>query len=321
MRQSVLYDDVIFRKETTDRFFSAKGSVLKTLIYFDIFHYPLTREEIKKFLPVRAEDDQLNGWLMELEAEKTIFRFHEFYSIQNNPLLVHRRREGNEKAARLLVKANRIGRFLYRFPFVRAVGISGSLSKDYADERADIDFFIIAKADRLWLARTFMHLFKKLTFLTGRQHYYCMNYYIDERSLLLKEQNIFIATEAKTLVPVCGEKTMNHFFAVNDWAGDWLPQCAFRQQEEKDPGKGWFKQVIEWLFKGKTGNRIDNFLFHLTQKRWNRKILKERRNKKGARMALLTNKHFAKSNPDDFQEKVLVLYQQKLSALGQTVPV
>ncbi len=119
--------------------------------------------------------------------------------------MVKRRQQGNLRAEQLLPKAMKIGRFLSVFPYVRGIGISGSLSKMYAHEKADFDFFIITKANRLWIARTFMHLFKKLTFLTGKQHYYCMNYYLDEKALKLRDQNIYTAVEAITLIPVSGK--------------------------------------------------------------------------------------------------------------------
>src|SRR5688572_22112099 len=162
-------------------------SILRVLAYFDIFHYPLTKNEISQFLGKPFPEKDFGDILQQMVARETIFQYNDFYSLHNNPLLAPRRREGNLRAQKLLPKAFKIGRFLFHFPYVRAVCISGSLSKNFADEKADIDFFIITKANRLWLARTIMHLFKKLTFLTGHQHYFCMNYYIDEEALLIKE--------------------------------------------------------------------------------------------------------------------------------------
>ncbi|MGZ8553146.1 MAG: nucleotidyltransferase domain-containing protein [Chitinophagaceae bacterium] len=186
--------------------------ILKVLAYFDIFHYPLTKNEIRKFLDHPLSEINFEESLEQMLSDEVIFLHNDFYSLQNNSLLAQRRKEGNRKAGKLLPKAFKIGRFLFHFPFVRAVFISGSLSKNFADEKADIDFFVITKANRLWIARTIMHLFKKLTFLTGHQHYFCMNYYIDEEALLIEDQNIFTAMEVATLVPVCGRKTIDSFF-------------------------------------------------------------------------------------------------------------
>src|SRR5690349_5317683 len=119
---------------------SISESVLRTLSYFDIFYYPLTDLEIRQFLDRSINEDDLNRSITSLINEQKIFQLGNYYSIQNNPLLGIRREKGNRKAAELLKKAIRTGRFLYKFPFTRAIGISGSLSKNYADEKADFDF-------------------------------------------------------------------------------------------------------------------------------------------------------------------------------------
>jgi hypothetical protein len=291
------------------------ASALKALAYFDIFQYPLTRHEIRQFLdkPVMAEE--LDLVLGELLAVELIFFHNGFYSLQDNPLPACKRIKGNQRAAELLPKAQQIGRFLYRFPFVKGIGISGSLSKNFADDRADIDFFVITKANRLWIARTLMHLFKKLTFLTGRQHLYCMNYYVDEEALLLEDKNIFTAIEIKTLLPVSGDFTFWQFFGANQWANEWLPACEFRKQLQNDK-KPVGKRFVEWLCNNRSGNYIDTLLMQITNRRWKLKEKKGLRNEKGMTMGLITGKHFAKSNPGSFQEKVLSLYKEKLSKLG-----
>src|SRR4030095_7313073 len=174
--------------------------ILRIMAYFDIFQYPLTKKEITQFLPELFSDAKLDLILQSMVLNKTVFLHSDFYSLHDNPLLACRRKEGNLRAKNLIPKGYSIGKFLYRFPFVRAIAISGSLSKNFADENADIDFFIITKANRLWIARTIMHLFKKLTFITGHQHYFCMNYYIDEEAWLIQDKNIFTAIEIGTLL-------------------------------------------------------------------------------------------------------------------------
>jgi hypothetical protein len=288
--------------------------ILRTLSYFDIFYYPLTTEEIRRYLGSVPGDGVLSRALELQQKAGKVFSFNGFYSIQNNPLLAIRRKQGNHFAEGLISKAIRRGRFLFSFPFTRAIGISGSLSKNFADEKADIDFFIITKSNRLWIARTLMHLYKKLSFLRGRQHYYCMNYYIDESALQLSDQNIFTAIEIKTLLPVAGKQAMQQFFISNPWSNEWLPACSYREQEQKDPHPR-FKKTLEWLMGGKFGNLLDNWFYHITTRRWKRKEEKGLRNEKGQAMGLITGKHFAKSNPGGFQEKVLATYQQKLTIL------
>ena len=276
-----------------------------------IFQYPLTADEIRQFAGRGISEARMEQSLQQLLLSETIFTKNDFFSLHNNPLLAIKRKEGNRRAEKLLPKAITIGRFLYRFPFVRAVGISGSLSKNFADEKADIDFFIITKANRLWIARTIMLLFKKLTFLTGHQHYFCMNYFIDEEALLIEEQNIFTATEIATLIPVRGDTVFDSFFAANNWSNRFMavPGCSHK----KPPSYRYFavaKKAIESIFDNKAGNRLDDWLQKITTRRWNQKDLKGERNKNGLSMKLITGKHFSRSNPGAFQEKVVSLYEK-----------
>ena len=292
-------------------------SILRLLAYFDIFHYPLTKNEIRQFLPEFLSETRLDAILQFMLINDTIFLYNDFYSLNDNPLLAYRRRDGNLRAKNLTPKAYAIGRFLYRFPFVRAIAISGSLSKDFADEKADIDFFIITKANRLWIARTIMHLFKKLTFLTGHQHYFCMNYYLDEEALLIQEQNIFTAIEIRTLLPVCGEQLHNKFLERNSWASEFFRSSGTLQTAggKKPDVKPWYRSFAEWIFNNKPGDYLDDWLMGVTTRRWQRKNIKGKRNKNGRTMNLITGKHFSRSNPGAFQEKVLALYKQKLNDL------
>lgn len=294
--------------------------ILRLLAYFDIFQYPLTKKEIRQFFPGFIDEERLESLLQSMVLDKTVFLHYDFYSLHNNPLLAYKRIEGNFRAKKLIPKAYSIGRFLYRFPFVRAIAISGSLSKDFADEKADIDFFIITKANRLWIARTIMHLFKKLTFITGHQHYFCMNYYIDEEALLIQDKNIFTAIEIGTLLPVRGNEMLDQFFEVNKWSSEFFNQFGKLKvgSTAKKDIQSWYKRFSEWIFNNRPGDLLDEWLLRVTTRRWQRKHLMGIRNKNGRTMNLITGRHFSRSNPGAFQEKVLFLYKQKLEDLKLT---
>jgi hypothetical protein len=286
-------------------------SILKVLVYFDLFNYPLLQEEIHFFLDQRVTPAYLSQILEQLAASHQIHKQGHFFSLKADAQLPVRRIAGNQHARALLITAYKIGAFLYQFPFVRGIGISGSLSKDFADEKADIDFFIITRSNRLWIARTCMHLFKKMSYLAGRQHWFCMNYYIDEEALLIGEQNIFTATELVTLKPVCGNGSMDRFFEENNWTNTYFPNA----QPQPHPAiyrHSWFKRLLEQCFNNRLGDRLDNFLMRLTTKRWQRKEAEHRVNEKGNRMALRTGKHFSKPNPANFQHQVLQRFKIKM---------
>ena len=295
---------------------SIERSIIKVIAYFDLFNYPISKEEIHFFLDRPAPEKEVQAVLYELLKAGIIFRLDNFYSLQNDPSLARRRVKGNAHASSLLITAYRVSRILFRFPFVRGIGISGSLSKKFADEHADIDFFIVTKTSRLWIARTLMHLFKKLTFLVGKQHWFCMNYYIDEEAMQIEEHNIFTATELITLIPVYGNGTMDKFFKANNWAVYYYPNYVNKKNEQQPLlPKSTIKKFSEWLLNNRFGDRLDNYLMKVTTKRWKKKEAKGKLNMRGIKMGLRTGKHFSKPNPSFFQERIIEHYNRKLQDL------
>jgi hypothetical protein len=288
--------------------------ILKVLAYFDIFKYPLTKDEIGLFLGQKMPSDEVALWLQQLAGQHRIFKLGDFYSLQNDDDLRQRRLIGNKKASELLPVAYRVGKFLYQFPFVRGIGISGSLSKNCAGPDADIDLFIITGANRLWIARTIMHVFKKFTFITRHHTWFCMNYYIDEEALQIAEQNIFTATEIATLVPVCGNGTIDDFYQSNEWVSTWYPNINHKRSLYSTRAS-WIKKMLERLFNNKLGEWLDDYLMRLTSKRWALKEQRHRLNPKGIRLSLRTGKHFSKPFPGYFQNKIVEAWQQKIQDL------
>ena len=298
----------------------AEVAILKSLIYFDNFDYPLSEKDIKNFLECYVSDEIFASALLQLLLDKIVFRVGEFYSLQNTRHRAEERILGNLRAQHLLSSASRIGAFLFKFPYVRAVAVSGSLSKNYADKKADIDFFIITKANRLWIARTVLHVFKKFTFLVGKENFFCMNYFVDEEALIIPEKNIYTAVEIVTLLPLAGTFTLNKFFEKNNWTKRWLPCYEYKRNLKTAEGGSGFKKFIEWAFDSRAGEKLDNLLYRWTTRRWQKKEQQGRKNSKGKVMNLVTGRHFSKSNPETFQEKILTRYHDKIARYFSDYP-
>lgn len=292
-----------------------KENILATLAYFDLFNYPLTRGEIYIFLGNKYHYENFDDALQSLLYEGTIHQFDKFYTLKNDHYLVVRRNGGNKKARELIKIAEKVGNILIKFPYVRGIAISGSLSKNFADDLSDIDLFIITAKNRLWIARTLMHLFKKLTFLVNKEHYFCMNYYIDEQNLEIVEKSIYTAIEIGTLIPLQGDTTLEKFYAANAWTRVFLPNKLMRISSAKPSTSFHLKSFAEWLLNNKAGNAIDNMLMKITAARWMKKTEQNRRNNHGIVMAMETDKHYAKPDPKQFQSMLLAKYEQKISRL------
>jgi predicted nucleotidyltransferase len=293
-------------------------NILATLAYFDMFNYPLTRAEIFLFLNQKYRQQEFELALRYMVASQSVYNFDNCYSLKNDAFLVSRRKEGNRKAAELLKTAHRVSNLLIKFPFVRGIAISGSLSKNYADDDSDIDMFIITAKNRLWIARTIMHGFKKLTFLFNKQHYFCMNYYVDEQQMQITEKNIYTATEVVTLMPLQGDTIFDEFFAANSWTLDYLPNNYLRVSTAKPLNINWLKRAFEAIFNNGLGNKLDNILMGITGSRWNKKTIEKRLNMHGVVLSMIAEKHCAKPHPVEFQKKLINRYDGKVSRLYQS---
>ena len=292
-----------------------KQDILSTLAYFDIFNYPITQSEIILFCRKTYSHREFSTALSAMVEEGDIFRFDEFYTLQNDYSVIPRRRTGNLKAKQLLKSADRVAMILSWFPFVRGIAISGSLSKNYADDQSDIDLFIITSENRLWLARTLMHCLKKVSFLVNRQHLFCMNYYIDEAQLEIEEKNIYTATEIATLLPLRGITAFREFYKRNTWSRNYLPNHLMRVSYVKEMPDSLVKRSLELLFDNPLGDLLDNFFMKITDRRWHKKRVNNKLNSRGLVMSMDAAKHCAKPDPGVFQERLVAIYEKKAAFL------
>jgi hypothetical protein len=296
------------------------NSILKVLAYFDIFQYPLTQEEIYSFLEQQISPEKVQALLHQMIEQQQIFRQGEFYSLQNNTALGEKRTARNAYARKMLPVAYRIGSILYRFPYVRGIFISGSLSKNCADHNSDIDFFIITSANRLWIARTCLLLFRRLVYITGKQRFYCLNYFVDEEAQCIEEQNIFTATELATLVPVCGNGAIEQFFDNNTWTKHYLPNRVLGKKALLANRSSLFKKCMEWLLNNRLGDAIENYLLRITARRWQRREKERRRDPNGYPKSMIYTPHISKPNPAYYHQMILNAYEQKLKDIEDQSP-
>lgn len=292
-----------------------KNDIIAALAYFDIFNYPVTQREIFLFLGNVYNQQKFQDQLNSLVLNRIIFKLDEFYSLQNNQKLAQRRRKGNKKAQELIETAEKVASLLSCFPYVRGVAISGSLSKNFADENSDIDLFIITAKNRLWIARTLMHIFKKFTFLVNKQHLFCMNYYVSEDGLEIVEKNLYTAVEIATLMPLQGDIAFENFYAANSWITNYLPNHFMRISTARKLNRGWLKMLMEAFFNNRLGSALNKQLMKITADRWLKKTRHLELNSHGIVMSMDAAEQYAKPHPDDFQQQFITIYKDKVDQL------
>ena len=102
--------------------------IMKPILYADVFDYPLTLEEVHKFLEFKMSVADVKLQLDTAVEANKIIRTNDFYSLSNKPDLAHIRLERNQAAREIWPKAMHYGRIIATLPFVRMVAITGSLA-------------------------------------------------------------------------------------------------------------------------------------------------------------------------------------------------
>lgn len=291
----------------------AKG-IIKTLAYYDIFNYPLTREEI--YICSNTNGDTKTSVFKELEAlvdSGIVYRSDNFYSINHNSQLIPKRIEGNKRAFKKMKTAKLFSKFISHFPFVRGVLLSGSISKGYMDEKADIDYFIITSPNRLWIARILLVFFKKM-FLLNSYKFFCINYFISTSELEIEEKNIYTAIEFATLIPMYGADVYNELYESNQWIKNYVPNYPKRDVTHLPPfKKKIIQKIIEPLLNGRFGDYVDDKIMkkfiRFDEKRYGGL------DKDTFKIAFKTRKNVSKHHPNFFQKRVLESLRLKLEQL------
>lgn len=287
--------------------------IIKTLIYSDIFKYPLNNREICERSEIhKISIKEVEQGLKSLASKGLIFHLNGFYSTFNCPDLVERRLKGNKKAKKMLKIAKLISRFISFLPFVRGVFLSGSISKNYIDKQSDIDFFIVTTPGRLWITKAIAVLIKR-TLLFNSYKYFCLNYFISEDHLEIEEKNIFTATELTTLIPTFGSDIYYRLMKENKWVSYYYPNYTkvnFNGTPRSQPG--FFKKLLEKVFHGKYGNWLDDHLMKLFFRRAMKRF-KKTMSERQFKIAFKTKKYTSKYHEKNYQKVIQDLYDDHLN--------
>ena len=289
-------------------------ALLRTVCYFSLFRHPLKAGELFRYCQGYAgSKDELERELNRLTDQKILDNIDDFYFLHDEPEVVEKRVKGEQMTPYFLGKARTYSRLIARFPFVRAVFISGSLSKGYMDKNSDIDYFIITEPGRLWLCRSLLVLFKKI-FLLNSHKYFCVNYFIDQDNLKIPDENIFTATELIFVRPMYNSQLYRHFLEKNNWTTTFYPNAKeFHTEIPFEPDNHRIKTHLEKVFRGRTGEQLDTWFFKRTLDFWKAKFREF--DESAFDMELRSRKNVSKHHPQGFQKKVLTRYEEKLKAV------
>ncbi len=287
--------------------------ILRILLYFDVFSYPLTADELMAYSGTSGKQREvLEVELQKLVQEGLIREQAGYYIIGKDNDAVRRRIDGNRRAEERLKTARRYSRIIASFPFVRGVFISGSISKGSAAPDDDIDYFIVTSPRRLWLTRSLLTLFKKI-FLLNSHRNFCINYFVDTAHLTIQQQNRFTATELAFLLPTYNRSLHHRILQANTWIKKYYPAFtqSFKHGTDNAPA---VKRWVEHLLNNGMGDLLESTLFKMS-----RRIIRNKhqhlKDKQFASHFSLTP-HEIRYFPNRQQYRIMLAYCRRLARFG-----
>ena len=247
-------------------------AVLKTIVYADLFDYPLTMEEIHQCLfGFRASRTMVAAALKTPELTDLITFEQGYYVLKGRSHLYEERLNKTEEAQRLFERHRKLLYGLCSCPFVRMMSLSGALAFKNCKEDSDIDLFLVIDKKRLWTIYAFLAVTAKLI---GKRELLCLNYIIGRSDTHIKDQDIFNAHQIANLRPMYGWTHYRKFTATNGWVMGYLPQWNGHAEGthtfpelKLSRWAAWGKRLLEWIGDLPLFQPLEWLIFKLYKKR------------------------------------------------------
>ncbi|MEW5798352.1 MAG: hypothetical protein AB1728_05045 [Bacteroidota bacterium] len=296
---------------------SLASNILKTVVYFDLFEYPLTAEQLFFFLPqnsVSMEDVKRSA--ESLVSARKLQKEKEFFFLPSRMKeIVDRRNEEERRAEGMLRTARFVSSLIKRFPFVRAIFLTGSLSKNVVDRSGDIDFMIVTVPHRVWICRTILTAFRKI-FLLGSKKYFCTNYYVTEQGYRQQNRNIYSAIEVVTTKAIWNESSFDVFQSHNKWIKEFLPN-AHAESDRKlliDEDRSILQKLFESILNLLPLDALDAQLMEIHRRHWRKQFSHADTDQFNAMFIISLD--VSAGWPEDKAKPLLLQFNQHLSSLG-----
>ena len=305
---------------------STESSVLKTLVYFDIFDYPLTLVEIWRYLYQVPEISLLEVQKV-LENSENLKKFIEtrkgFYFLKGRSDLINIRLERYNIANSKFKKARKMVKLLRFIPFIGLVAVCNNLGYNNATEKSDIDLFLITSPKRIWTARFYSFLLLKLLGQRPKEgkskDKICISVFVTEdkmnlKELMLDEEDIHFVYWLSQFVPLYDQKNIwPEFVKANLWARQYLANSYFYSTNPKRSVKPsrFIKKFKEVFHFGALGDFLEK-LYKKIQLKVMPQVLKNMANQS---TRVVINDQVLKFHSNDRRAEYRSRYLKKLEEL------
>lgn len=205
--------------------------ILTTLLYSDIFHFPLTEEELWQRL-ISDTPITKKAFRRSLKTLPQISYKDGYYCIKGKEASITKRKKYLADIAFKKQLAQKTARRLSRIPTIFCIGLSGGLSVGNGTDKDDIDFFIITKKNTLFITRLQIVILLELLGLRRSwkmkhaANKICVNLLIDETQLAWPsdKHDLYTAHEIAQMQPLYERNGIyGAFLQANTWITSFFP--------------------------------------------------------------------------------------------------
>ena len=245
-----------------------KKNILSTILFYNLLEYPLSIFEIFKYLSI-SQDKYRNPRLADIfnnTKNELIKKENGLHYILQNRQIIKQRIKREKITAQKWKKVKKICRILTIAPFIRGIGISGSLTLSNAKKESDFDLIIITETKRIWTTRFLLSIF--LNFLNQKrtdaktENKICLNCFLTIKSLEIKEEikphNLYSAQEYARIIPIFENRKnlWQKFKTTNIWIKNYILNYPWPQPLKLPVSNNKIADFIRF-----TGEKmLDNFI-------------------------------------------------------------
>lgn len=253
----------------SSKFNQVEIGILAALSYASVFEYPLTIEELYRFLPVKINSLAL----IQLQVDSLIKMGKLETSLLNTSpekvkvvYLKGEKQFVNYRAARANYSKARVQKtkqwlwLMNWVPWVQAIYITGSVAANNATSDDDIDLMFITDSNRLWLTRLLISISlgvfgvkRTRNKSRGKQvsNRFCTNLFLDLNSITMAQErrNIYTAHEVvqAKLVWHRQEFDPGTLLSNNLWIRDFLPNFSLPTETHNRLAKHKQSALGNWI--------------------------------------------------------------------------
>ena len=279
----------------------AEKAIFTTLLYSDIFSFPLTEEELWIWLisDTKVSQKDFKKGLRSMAGQFTLQ--NGYYCLSGREATITHRKKQLSTVAKKIALARHVAKKLAHIPSILFIGISGGVAVGNAKEDDDVDFFIITQKETLFVTRLMILIILALMGLRRSRMQkkatdrICVNLLLDETALSWprEKRDVYTAREIAQLYPLYEQgDSYNRFLLSNQWIMRFVPNCRTNPRQaivhEKDTKTVSFLKMFERFCRFIQISYMKN---HRTTE-------------------IVTN-HFLAFHPNDYRIKILAKLRQK----------